>query len=51
VAAKYDAQVVDLFLPFAAAANTLVAADCTHPSGTGHQVISVLSSAAFLAAQ
>jgi lysophospholipase L1-like esterase len=51
VAAKHDAQVVDLFLPFAAAADTLVAADCIHPSGTGHQAISVLSSAAFLAAQ
>ena len=51
LAAKHDAQVVDLFLPFAAAADTLVAADCTHPSGTGHQAISVLSSAAFLAAQ
>ena len=51
VAAKYDAQVVDLFLPFAGAADTLVAADCTHPSGTGHQAIAVLSSAAFLAAQ
>jgi hypothetical protein len=51
VAAKHDAQVVDVFLPFAAAADTLVAADCAHPSGTGHQAISVLSSAAFLAAQ
>jgi lysophospholipase L1-like esterase len=51
VAANHDAQVVDLFLPFAAAADTLVAADCAHPSGTGHQAIAVLSSAAFLAAQ
>jgi len=51
VAAKYDAQVVDVFLPFFAAADTLVAADCIHPSGAGHVVISALSSAAFLAAQ
>jgi lysophospholipase L1-like esterase len=51
VAAKHHAQVVELFPPFFAAADALVAADCAHPSGTGHQVISMLSSAAFLAAQ
>jgi lysophospholipase L1-like esterase len=51
VAAKYGAQVVDIFVPFAVNANALVAADCIHPSGAGHQVIATLSGAAFLAAQ
>ena len=51
VAEKYGAEVVDLFLPFALSANTLVAADCIHPSGAGHQAIATLSGAAFLAAQ
>jgi lysophospholipase L1-like esterase len=51
VAEKYDAQVVDLFLPFAVSANTLVAADCIHPSGVGYQAIAMLSGSAFLAAQ
>jgi lysophospholipase L1-like esterase len=50
VAAKYDAQVVDVFVPFAVNANTLVSPDCVHPSGVGHQVIATLSGAAFLAA-
>jgi lysophospholipase L1-like esterase len=48
VAEKYHARVVDLFLPFAVNANTLVAADCIHPSGVGHQAIATLSVAAFL---
>jgi lysophospholipase L1-like esterase len=51
VAEKYDAQVVDVFVPFAVNANMLVAADCIHPSGAGYQVIATLSGAAFLAAQ
>jgi lysophospholipase L1-like esterase len=51
VAAKYGAQVVDVFPAFAINANTLVAADCIHPSGAGYQVIAALSNAAFLAAQ
>jgi len=51
VAAKYGAQVVDVFPAFAVNANTLVAADCIHPSGAGYQVIATLSNAAFLAAQ
>lgn len=51
VAEKYDAQVVDLFLPFALNANILVSADCIHPSGAGYQAIGALSWAAFLAAQ
>ena len=44
VAEKYGAQVVDLFVPFAVSANTLVAADCIHPSGVGYQAIAMLSS-------
>jgi lysophospholipase L1-like esterase len=51
VAEAYEAQVVDLFVPFAAAANTLVSTDCVHPSGAGHQAVGALSQAAFLAAQ
>jgi len=51
VAAKYDAQVVDLFLPFAAQASTLVSPDCIHPSGAGYQIIAALSGAAFATAQ
>jgi lysophospholipase L1-like esterase len=50
VAEKYDAQVVDLFIPFAINANSLVSADCIHPSGAGHQAIATLSAAAFLMA-
>jgi lysophospholipase L1-like esterase len=49
VAAKYHAHVVDLFLPFAANANTFVASDCIHPSGAGYQAIATLSGAAYLA--
>jgi lysophospholipase L1-like esterase len=49
VAAKYDAQVVDLFLPFLIQADTLVAADCIHPNGLGYQAILLLSEGAFLA--
>lgn len=51
VAEKYDAQVVDLFVPFAVSADTLVAADCIHPSGVGYQAIALLSGSAFLTAQ
>ncbi len=51
VAEKYNAQVVDVFLPFAFSANTLVAADCIHPSGVGYQAIAMLSGSAFLSAQ
>jgi len=51
VAQKYNAQVVDLFVPFAVNAGTFVADDCIHPSGVGYQAIAALSTAAFLAAQ
>jgi lysophospholipase L1-like esterase len=47
IAQKYDAQVIDIFLPFALNANTFVAADCIHPSGLGHQAIAFLASQAF----
>jgi lysophospholipase L1-like esterase len=50
VAAKYSAQIVDLFFPFAASADTFVAGDCIHPSSAGYLAIATLSSAAFLAA-
>jgi lysophospholipase L1-like esterase len=51
VAEKYDAHVVDLFVPFAIGANTLVSADCIHPSGAGHEAIAALSQAPFLPSQ
>jgi lysophospholipase L1-like esterase len=51
VAERYDAQIVDLFLPFAVNAGTLVSTDCIHPSGAGYQAIGALSWAAFLEAQ
>lgn len=51
VAEKYDAHVVDLFVPFAIGADTLVSADCIHPSGAGHEAIAALSQAAFMASQ
>jgi lysophospholipase L1-like esterase len=51
VAEKYEAQVVELFLPFVVNASTFVANDCIHPSGAGHDFIATLTGAAFLAAQ
>jgi lysophospholipase L1-like esterase len=51
VAEKYDAQVVDLFIPFALSPDTLISDDCVHPSGAGYQAIGAFSYAAFLAAQ
>jgi lysophospholipase L1-like esterase len=47
LAQKYDASVIDLFLPFAANANTFIAADCIHPSGLGYQAIAALAAQAF----
>jgi len=47
IAQKYNAQVIDLFVPFAIGANQLVAADCIHPSGLGYQMIALLASQAF----
>ncbi len=48
VAARYGAQVVDLFPAFAAFADQLVSTDCIHPNGTGYQVILNLFEAALL---
>jgi len=48
VAARYDAQVVDLFPTFAVFANQLVSADCVHPNGAGYQAILDLFEAALL---
>jgi lysophospholipase L1-like esterase len=47
IAQKYDADVIDLFLPFAVAPNVLIAPDCAHPTGLGHQLIAQLASQAF----
>ncbi|HEY1306467.1 MAG TPA: SGNH/GDSL hydrolase family protein [Vicinamibacterales bacterium] len=49
VAAKYNATVVDLFLPFAFNPNLFVAADCIHPSGAGYHIIETLFEAAYVA--
>ena len=49
IAAKYNAQVIDLYLPFRFQADTLVAADCSHPSGLGYEAILQLAKLAFLA--
>ena len=48
IAGKYDAQVVDLFIPFAINPDAFVAADCIHPSGAGYDVILALFQAAFV---
>jgi len=47
VAGQYGAQVVDLFVPFALQANTLVSTDCIHPNGLGYQLIAALTAFAF----
>jgi len=39
LAHKYDAKVIDIFLPFYLNADALVAADCVHPNDVGHAVI------------
>lgn len=49
IAAKYNAQVIDLYLPFRFQADTLVAVDCSHPSGLGYEAILQLAESAFLA--
>jgi lysophospholipase L1-like esterase len=48
IAAKYGAQVVDLFVPFAINPDAFVAADCIHPSGAGYDVILSLFQTAFV---
>jgi lysophospholipase L1-like esterase len=49
IAVKYNAQVIDLYLPFRFQADTLVSADCIHPSGLGYEAILQLAELAFLA--
>jgi len=51
IAAKYGAQVVDLFVPFAFNPDAFVAADCIHPSGAGYHTIEALFKAAYLSGQ
>lgn len=48
IAAKYDAQVVDLFVPFRFNPDAFVAADCIHPSGAGYAIIESLFQAVFV---
>ena len=48
IAAKYDAQVVDLFVPFRINPDAFVAADCVHPSAAGYAIIESLFQAVFL---
>jgi lysophospholipase L1-like esterase len=48
IAAKYGAQVVDLFGPFRFAPDALVAADCVHPNAAGYALITSLFQAAFV---
>jgi lysophospholipase L1-like esterase len=48
IAAKYGAQVVDLFVPFAFNPDALVAADCIHPSAAGYAMIESLFQAVFV---
>jgi hypothetical protein len=47
LAERHGAQVVDVFLPFAAQADLLVSADCIHPNGLGYQAIAALAALAF----
>lgn len=39
IAERYDARVVDLYLPFRAAPDTLIAEDFIHPNDAGHTAI------------
>jgi len=47
VAAKYGAQVVDLFIPFRINSDAFVAADCVHPNAAGYALITSLFQAVF----
>ena len=47
LAAKYDANVVDIFAPFFVLPNALIAADCIHPNDTGYAVILGIATSAF----
>ena len=48
IAAKYDAQVVDLYGPFRINSDALVAADCIHPNSAGYALITALFEAVFV---
>ena len=48
IAAKYDAQVVDLYVPFRINPDAFVAADCVHPSAAGYGLIVSLFEAVFV---
>jgi lysophospholipase L1-like esterase len=49
IAARYDARVVELFIPFAINPNAFVSTDCIHPNGAGYHLIESLFEAAFVA--
>ncbi len=49
IAARYDAEVIELFLPFAQNPDGLIAADCLHPNDAGHALIAQLAIAALTA--
>lgn len=51
IAAKYGAQVVDLFFPFASNPDAFVAADCIHPSAAGYALIVSLFQAVYVSGQ
>jgi lysophospholipase L1-like esterase len=48
IAAKYDAQVVDVYIPFRLKPDAFVAADCLHPSAAGYALITSLFQAVFV---
>ena len=48
IAAKYGAQVVDLYGPFRINADALVSADCIHPNSAGYALITALVEATFV---
>ena len=48
IAAKYGAQVVDLYGPFRINPDALVSADCIHPNSAGYALITSLFEATFV---
>ena len=48
IAAKYGAQVVDLYGPFRINSDALVSADCIHPNSAGYALITALFQATFV---
>jgi lysophospholipase L1-like esterase len=47
IAQKYDADVIDLIVPFAVFPDLLITSDCAHPTTLGHQLIAQLAAQAF----